>query len=166
MRFLWVVCLCVVAPLTASANEWYFNASLEGGAVFWTYTNDTGEVSPRRQKTNEIWVSRSNEVQNFGQNGACTFNNCWVTFYLNGELPAPGSLVTIAFSNGETFQFQGNGTEEALNNSATIGMGTTNNVIRNIRGASWIDVSFDGMAHRFSLSGSSAALDEIAPYLQ
>ncbi len=166
MRVLSFILFAALAPVTVHAEQWHFEASLEGGAVYWTFINDTGEVSPLREKTNEFWITRSDDAQDLGANGACTFSNCSVTVYLDGHLPPPGALVTLTFSNQETFQFQGNGAEDALNNTATLGMGTTNNVVANVRSAAWVDVQFDGRSHRFDLTGSSAALDQINRYLQ
>lgn len=155
--------LCLSTPL--AAQDWYFRASLEGGAEYWTYTNETGEVSPLRQWGTELWIIKSDVAEFLGENGACTFNNCSVAVTIDGQYPAPGELGQIVFSNGVEMAFSGIGQHEIFNNSATVGMGTTNNFVKNIREAAWVDISFGGMTHRFSLAGSSKALDEILPYL-
>ena len=81
------------------ADGWYFEAALEGGAEFWTFTNSTGEVSPRRVRGDEIWITRSDEVNSRGPNGSCDFNNCSVSVTLGGQAPAVGERVQIAFSS-------------------------------------------------------------------
>lgn len=88
----------------AIADGWYFEASLEGGAEFWAFTNATGEVSPRRVRGDEIWITRSDEVNSLAPNGSCDFNNCSVSVALGGQSPAAGGRVQIAFSNGEALE--------------------------------------------------------------
>ena len=150
---------------TASADQWYFEASLEGGAEYWAYTNETGDVSPRRDWGTELWIIKSDTVEFLGENGKCTFSNCSVAFTIDGQSAAPGELGQIVFSNGVEMAFYGTGQPEVFNNSATVGMGTTNNFVGNIRTAEWVDISFGGRTNRFSLAGSSAALDGVLPYL-
>ena len=45
-------------------------------------------------------------------------------------------------------------------------MGATNRFVQNIRAAEWVEISFGGRSHRFSLAGSSNALDAIQSYLR
>jgi hypothetical protein len=150
----------------AFADGWYFEASLEGGAEFWTFTNATGDVSPRRVRGDEIWITRSDEVNSFGPNGSCDFDNCSVSVTLDRQAPAAGERVQIAFSNGEALDFTARGGEVLFDNYATAGMGATNRFVQNIRAAEWVEISFGGRSHRFSLAGSSNALDAIQPYLR
>ena len=148
------------------ADVWYFEASLEGGAEFWTFTNANGDFSPRRQRGDEIWITRSDEMNSFGPNGSCNFNNCGVSVTLGGQTPAAGEQVQIMFSNGEALDFTARGGEMLFDNYATAGMGATNLFVQNIRAAEWVEIAFDGQSHRFSLAGSSKALDAIQPYLR
>lgn len=150
----------------AFAGGWYFEASLEGGAEFWTFTNATGDVSPRRARGDEIWITRADEVNSFGPNDSCDFNNCSVAVTLGGQAPAAGELVQIAFSNGEALDFAARGGEVLFDNYATAGMGATNLFVQNVRATEWVEISFGGRSHRFSLAGSSKALDAIQPYLR
>lgn len=150
----------------AFADGWYFEASIEGGAEFWTFTNATGNVSPRRVRGDEIWITRSDEVKSFGPDGSCDFNNCSVSVTLGGQAPAAGERVEITFSNGEALDFAARGSEVLFDNYATTGMGATNRFVQNIRAAQWVEISFGGRSHRFSLAGSSKALDAIRPYLR
>ena len=147
------------------AGGWYFEASLEGGAEFWTFTNDTGDVSPRRKMGDEIWIVRSDEGNGLGPDGACTFDNCAVKVMLGGQVPAARERVQITFSNGEAVDFEARGGEVLFDNYSTAGMGATALFVENIRAAEWGEVSFGGRAHRFSLVGSAKALDAIQPYL-
>lgn len=149
----------------ALADGWYFEASLEGGAEFWTFTNETGDVSPRRERGNEIWISRTDEVNALDANGTCDFNNCTVTVTLAGHGPAAGERVSILFSNGERLDFAASGSQVLMSNYSTAGMGATNQFVHNLRRAAWVEVGFGGMLHRFDLAGSAAALDAIRPYL-
>ena len=148
------------------AEGWYFEASLEGGAEFWTFTNATGDVSPRRKMGDEIWIIRSDEVNGLGPDGSCDFNNCAVKVMLGGQVPAARERVQITFSNGEALDFEARGGEVLFDNYSTAGMGATALFVDNIRAAEWIEVSFCGRAHRFSLAGSAAALDAIRAYLR
>ena len=161
----------LIAALIALASPafvdgWYFEASIEGGAEFWTFTNATGDVSPRRARGDEIWITRSDEVNSFGPNGSCDFNNCSVSVTLNGQAAAAGERVQITFSNDEALDFAARGGEVLFDNYATAGMGATNRFVQNIRAAEWVEISFGGRSHRFSLAGSSKALDAIQPYLR
>jgi len=89
MKFLLIANLLVIArPATAN---WYFEASLEGGAEFWTYTNEDGNVSPGRVKGNEIWATRTDAVNDLGPDGACSFDNCTATIYINAICHGIGS---------------------------------------------------------------------------
>lgn len=147
------------------AEGWYFEASLEGGAEFWTFTNATGDVSPRRKMDDEIWIIRSDEVSELGPDGACTFDNCAVKVMLGGQVPAARERVQITFSNGEALDFEARGGEVLFDNYSAAGMGATALFVENIRAGEWVEVGFGGRAHRFSLAGSARALDAIQPYL-
>lgn len=76
-----------------------------------------------------------------------------------------GEQGRIVFSSGEEFSFTAQGFDGIFNYSATVGRGTTNGFVRKIRAAQWVDISFGGESHRFSLTGSGRALDQIQPYL-
>lgn len=166
MKFLLIASLLAFAqPANA---DWYFEASLEGGAEFWTYTNEDGNVSPRRVKGNEIWITRTDAVNDLEANGACSFDNCSVTVYINGRLPRDREQVKVRFSNGKALNFQystGGGSDVLLSNFTTAGMGATGIFVGNIRAAEWVEVSFGVDSHKFSLAGSAKALDAIQPYL-
>ncbi|WP_066708729.1 hypothetical protein [Celeribacter ethanolicus] len=149
----------------AMAEGWYFEASLEGGAEFWTFTNATGDVSPRRKMGDEIWIIRSDEVNGLGPDGACSFDNCTVKVMLGGQVPGSRERVQVTFSNGEALDFEARGGEVLFDNYSTAGMGATALFVENIRAAKWVEVGFGGRAHRFSLMGSAKALDAIQPYL-
>lgn len=157
------VLIALAAP--AHADGWYFEASLEGGAEFWTFTNANGDVSPRRTRGNEIWITRTDEVNALGPNGSCDFNNCSVAVMLDGHGPETGERVEITFSNGEALSFHARGGDMIFDNFSTAGMGATNVFVENIRAAAWVDISFGGKQYRFNLAGSSKALDAIRPYL-
>ncbi|MCL3880715.1 hypothetical protein [Marivita sp. GX14005] len=148
------------------AEGWYFEASLEGGAEFWTFTNAAGEVSPLRVMGDEIWIIRSDEVNELGPDGSCTFDNCAVKLMLGGHVPAARERVRITFSNGETLDFEARGGEILFDNYSTAGMGATALFANNIRAAEWVEISFGGRSHQFSLEGTAKALDAIQPYLQ
>lgn len=151
-----------------AAADWYFEASLEGGAEFWTYTNEDGNVSPRRVKGNEIWVTRTDAVNDLGSDGSCSFDNCTITVYVNGRLPQDRDQVKVRFSNGKALDFQfsaGGGSDVLLSNFTTAGMGATDIFVDNIRAAEWVEVSFGADGHRFNLAGSTKALDAIKVYL-
>ncbi|UWQ01043.1 hypothetical protein K3X44_11105 [Aliiroseovarius crassostreae] len=165
MKFALTAALLAAAS-PALAEGWYFDASLEGGAEFWTFTNATGEVSPRREMGDEIWIIRSDEVNELGPDGACTFDNCAVKLMLGGQVPAARERVQITFSNGETLDFEARGGEILFDNYSTAGMGATALFASNIRAAEWVEVSFGGRSHQFSLEGTAKALDAIQPYLQ
>lgn len=158
--------MLIVLASPAIADGWYFEASLEGGTEFWTFTNATGDVSPRRVRGDEIWITRSDEVNSFGPNGSCDFDNCSVSATLGGLAPTAGERVQIAFSNGEALDFAARGGEGLFDNYSTTGMGATNRFVQNVRAAEWVEISFGGRSHRFSLTGSTKALDAIRPYLQ
>lgn len=148
------------------AEGWYFEASLEGGAEFWTFTNATGDVSPRRKVGDEIWIIRSDEVNELGPDGACTFDNCAVKVMLGGHVPNARERVQIAFSNGEVLDFEARGSEVLFDNYSTARMGATALFVENIRVTEWVEVSFGGRTHRFSLARSAKALDAIRAYLR
>lgn len=157
--------LLMVLASPALADGWYFKASLEGGAEFWTFTNETGDASPRRQRGNEIWISRTDEVNGLDANGTCDFNNCTVAVTLAGRGPTAGERVSILFSDGERLDFAASGSQALMSNYSTAGMGATNLFVHNLRLAAWVEIGFGGMQHRFDLTGSAAALDAIKPYL-
>lgn len=150
----------------ALADEWYFEASLEGGAEYWTYTNETGSVSPRRERGNEIWITRTDEVNSLGTDGVCDFNNCSVTITIDGRSPNDRERVQVVFSNGEVLDFDASQSSTLFTNFSTAGMGATNGFVANIRAAEWVEVTFGADSHRFSLAGSTKALDAVIPYLQ
>lgn len=155
----------VAFAIPAYAEGWYFETSLEGGAEYWTYTNENGDVSPRRTRGNEIWITRTDEINVLGQNGGCDFDNCSVTVLLAGHGPKARQRVEIIFSSGEKLAFDARGGDLIFDNFAAAGMEATNTFVENIRAAAWVDISFGGQQHRFSLAGSSTALDAIRPYL-
>lgn len=150
----------------AFADGWYFEASLEGGAEFWTFTNATGDASPRRNRGDEIWVIRSDQAGDLGPDGACTFENCAAKVMLGGQVPEVGGRVQIAFANGQALDFEARGGEVLFDNYSTAGMGATRMFEDNIRAAKWVEISFGARFHRFSLAGSTKALDAIRPYLR
>lgn len=156
--------LALASP--ALSDGWYFEASLDGGAEFWTFTNETGDVSPRRARGNEIWITRTDQVNDLGPGGTCDFNNCSVSVMLGGVGPVAGQQVQIRFSNGAELDFAARGGEILFDNFSTVGMGATNQFVANIRAAEWVEIRFGGRNHRFSLAGSAKALDAIKPYLQ
>lgn len=147
------------------ADSWYFEASLEGGAEYWTFTNETGEVSPGRVRGNEIWITRTDQANELDENGTCDFNNCTVSVTLAGRSPEAGEPVRILFSNGEKLDFAARGGDILLTNFDAAGMGATNLFIHNVRRAEWVEIGFGGQSHRFSLTGSAAALDAIRPWM-
>lgn len=165
MKTLFSAALITLAS-PAMAGGWYFEASLEGGAEFWTFTNATGDVSPRRKMGDEIWIIRSDEVNGLGPDGACTFDNCVVKVMLGGQVPAARERVQITFSNGEVLDFEARGGEVLFDNYSAAGMGATALFVSNIRAAEWVEVGFGGRAHRFGLVGSAKALDAIRVYLR
>lgn len=163
----WLI-VAVVAALAAPAfaNGWYFEASLEGGAEFWTFTNAAGDISPRRDRGDEIWIIRSDQAGDLAPDGACTFDNCAVKLTLAGQVPVAGERVQIAFANGQALDFDARGAEVLFDNYSTASMGATGLFVDNIRVAKWVEISFGGRSYRFSLAGSAKALDAIRPYLQ
>lgn len=84
MRHLFTAALIGLAS-PAFAAGWYFEASVEGGAEYWTFTNETGEVSPQRVRGNEIWITRTDQMNELDANGTCDFNNCRVSVTLDGR---------------------------------------------------------------------------------
>lgn len=165
MKTLFTAALIALAS-PVMAEDWYFEASLEGGGEFWTFTNATGDVSPRRKMGDEIWIIRSDEVSELGPDGACTFDNCAVKVMLGGQAPTARDRVQITFSNGEALDFEARGGEVLLDNYSSAGMGATALFVSNIRAAEWVEVNFGGRVHRFSLAGSAKALDAIEAYLR
>lgn len=165
MKRILALCALLCAASPAAAGGWHFVASLEGGAEFWTFTNETGDASPRRIRGNEIWVTRSDEVNTLGRDGTCDFNNCRVAVSLDGHAPQAGERVEIRFSNGDTLAFAAPGGPDLMSNYDTAGMGATNLFVHDIRRAEWVQIAFGGCSHRFALQGSAAALDAIIPYL-
>lgn len=155
----------IVLAIPVHADGWYFEASLEGGAEFWTFTNESGDASPRRTRGNEIWINRTDEVNALGPNGRCDFDNCSVTVLLNGHGPEAGERVAITFSNGEMMTFDARSGDVIFDNFSRARMGATNTFVENIRAAAWVEIGFTGKQHRFSLAESSTALDPIHPYL-
>lgn len=85
---------------------------------------------------------------------------------LGGAGPEAGQQVQIRFSNGTELAFPARGGEILFDNFSTAGMGATNQFVTSIRAAEWVEISFGGRSHRFSLAGSAKALDAIRPYLQ
>lgn len=164
MKFALTAALLAMAS-PALAEGWYFEASLEGGAEFWTFTNETGDVSPRREMGDEIWITRTDQVNDLGPGGTCDFNNCSVSVMLGGVGPEAGQQVQIRFSNGEDLAFSARGGEILFDNFSTAGMSATNQFVANIRAAEWVEINFGGRSHRFSLAESAKALDAIQPYL-
>jgi hypothetical protein len=164
MKHLLAAALIALA-VPAHADGWYFEASIEGRAAFWTFTNETGDVSPRRTIGNEIWITRTDEVNALGPNGSCDFENCSVAVMLDGHSPKTGERVVITFSNGEALTLDARGGDMIFDNFSTTGMGATNTFVEHIRAAAWVDIDFGGKQHRFNLAGSSNALDAIRPYL-
>lgn len=163
----WLIAAAFAAlAAPAFANGWYFEASLEGGAEFWTFTNATGDASPRRNRSDEIWIIRSDQIGDLGSDGACTFDNCAVKVMLGGQVPAARERVRIAFSNGHALDFDARGGEVLFDNYSTAGMSATGLFVDNIRAERWVEISFGGRSQRFSLAGSAKALDAIRPYLQ
>lgn len=163
----WLIAAAFAAlAAPAFADGWYFEASLEGGAEFWTFTNATGDASPRRNQGDEIWIIRSDQIGDLGSDGACTFDNFAVKVMLGGQVPAARDWVQIAFSNAEALNFDARGGEVLIDNYSTAGMGATGMFVDNIRAAKWVEISFGGRSHRFSLAGSAKALDAIRPYLR
>ena len=156
--------IALASPVVAGG--WYFEASLEGGAEFWTFTNATGEVSPNRKMGDEIWIIRSDEVNGLGPDGVCTFDNCAVKVMLGGQVPTTRERVQINFSNGQSLDFEARGGDVLFDNYSTAGMGATALFVENIRAGEWVEVSFGGRSHRFSLAGSAKALDAIRAYLR
>lgn len=162
-----LICAVMIFAQPAFA-DWYFEASLEGGAEFWTYSNEDGNVSPRRVKGNEIWITRTDAVNDLEPHGACSFDNCTITIYINGRLPRDREQVKVRFSNGKVLDFQysaGGSSDALLSNFTTTGMGATGIFVDNIYTAEWVEVSFGADSHRFSLAGSAKALDAIKVYL-
>ncbi|AXX98058.1 hypothetical protein [Profundibacter amoris] len=162
-----LICALITFAQPAAA-DWYFEASLEGGAEFWTYTNENGNVSPRRVKGNEIWITRTDAVNDLGPDGSCSFENCTVTVYISGRSPRDWEQVKVRFSNGKALDFQysaGGGSDALLSNFTTAGMGATGVFVDNIRAAEWVEVSFGADSQKFSLAGSAKALDAIKVYL-
>ncbi|NHF71535.1 hypothetical protein [Paracoccus xiamenensis] len=163
----WQIAAAFTALATpAFADGWYFEASLEGGAEFWTFTNATGDANPRRNRSDEIWIIRSDQIGDLGSDGACTFENCAVKVMLGGQVPAARDRVQIAFANGQALDFEARGGEVLFDNYSTAGMGATGMFVDNIRAAKWVEISFGGRSHKFSLAGSAKALDAIQPYLR
>lgn len=165
MKYLLTAALMALAS-PSLADGWYFEASLEGGAEYWTFTNETGEVSPRRVRCNEIWITRTDQANELDENGTCDFNNCTVNVTLEGRSPEAGERVSILFSNGEKLNFTAHRDHSLLSNFDTAGMGATNMFVHNVRQAEWVEIGFGGRSHRFSLAGSAAALDSIRPYMK
>lgn len=165
MKYLLTAALLAIATPGWAAG-WHFVASVEGGAEYWTFTNETGSASPRRVLGNEIWIVRSDEANELDANGNCDFNNCIVRITLDGQNAKAGEQVRIAFSNGEALEFQADGSDTLLSNFNAAGMGATNLFVHNIRQAKWVDVTFGAKQHRFSLAGSAEALDAIRPWLK
>lgn len=163
----WLIAAAIaLLAAPAFADSWYFEASLKGGAESWTFTNAKGDVSPRRNRGDEIWIIRSDQAGDLEPDGTCTFNNCAVKVMLGGQLPAARERVQIAFANGQALDFEARGGEVLFDNYSTAGMGATGLFVDNIRSAKWVEISFGGRSHRFSLAGSANALDAIRPYLQ
>lgn len=164
MKHMLTVALIALAS-PSFANGWYFEASLEGGAEYWTFTNETGDVSPSRVRGNEIWITRTDQANELDENGTCDFNNCTVSVTLAGRNPEAGEPVRILFSNGEKLDFSAHGGDILLSNFDAVGMGATNLFVHNVRQAEWVEIGFGDQNHRFSLAGSAVALDAIRPFM-
>jgi len=164
MKHLFTAALIGLAS-PALAAGWYFEASVECFSEYWTVTNETGEVSPRRMRGNEIWITRTDQMNELDANGTCDFNNCRVSVTLDGRSAEAGERVSIRFSNGEKLDFVAAGGDILLSNFDTAGMGATNLFVHNVRRAEWVEIGFGVQRHRFSLAGSAAALDAIRPWM-
>ena len=119
-------------------------------------------------KGNEIWITRTDAVNDLEPDGTFSFDNCTITIYVNGRSPRDREQVKVLFSNGKVLNFQysaDSGSDVLLSNFTTAGMGATGIFVGNIRAAEWVEVSFGADSHRFSLAGSAKALDAIKVYL-
>lgn len=143
------------------AGGWYFEASIEGGAEYWPFTDEIGDVSPQRVRGNEIWITRTDQMNELDAGGTCAFNSRRVSVTLDGRNAEAGERVIILFSNVERLDLAAGGGNTLISNLNSAGMGATNLFVHNIRWAEWAEIGFGDKRQRFSLVGPTAALDAI-----
>lgn len=153
--------------LAVQAQEWKYQApdpNTDGSPFFFAYTNQAGY--PDSGKGNDLTLIRDPYNADLRPRGFCSFNNCTFKVALGGNYPSPGDRISVVFSNGYTMEWQHSSGVSFLDNYASYSMGATNNFYRNIRASDWVDISYAGREHRFSLVGSNAAMDAIIQHLQ
>lgn len=152
--------ITVLVPVALCAAPWHFKYDLEGGASYWAFSNETGELLPT-PKGNEVRVSKSDDANDFGANGACTEFNCEVSVWIGGQSPEYGQTVEIEFDDGKFYRVKARSDQTLLSNGDIDAMETANGVIAQITSSAWMTVRFGDQEHRFSLEGSKHALDGI-----
>lgn len=83
-------------------------------------------VSPQRVRGNEIWITRTDQMNELDANGTCNFNNCRIGIALDGRNAEAGERVRILFSNSERLDFVAGGGSTLLSNFDAASMGATN----------------------------------------
>lgn len=151
----------------ALAQEWRHQApqtDMDGSPFFFAFLNK-GKY-PDRGDGNGITLIRDPLKESLKPDGKCSFDDCTFKVIIDGAFPAQGDKVSVLFSNGHQMNWQHGRGVVFLNNHARFSIGRNNDFYDNMRQSGWVDIAYGGRSHRFSLTGSNAAMDAIIPYLK
>ena len=156
-----------VFACAAQAQEWRYQApdpNNDNSVFFYAYINQS-EYADSGQG-NDLTLIRDPYNADLQPSGLCSFDNCTFKVSLNGQYPSSGDRISLLFSNGYQMSWQHDSGVAFLENYSVHLRSNTNNFDRNIRRSEWVEISYSGMTHRFSLIGSNAAMDAIIPFLK
>jgi hypothetical protein len=162
-----VAAILSTCAFAAQAQEWNYQApdpNTDGSPFFFAYINRAGH--PDSGQGNDLTLIRDPYNADLRPSGLCSFSNCTFKVSLNGRYPTDGDEISVVFSNGYRMDWQHSAGVVFLDNYATYSMGATNKFDANIRSSEWVEISYSGLSHRFSLIGSNAAMNAIIPLLQ
>jgi hypothetical protein len=145
-------------PVTGNAGTWQVEPPGEGSENTYVYASSHGRFLAGPQGSG-IWVIYGPRKPR--SDGSCTFDSCIINVTLNGKAGYEQEWVKFAFSDGTSVTARPNirsGQYNVSNDFARVRWPEVATIMRGLRAANWVGVSFsDGNMRRFPLKGSSAA---------
>ncbi|MFK7842125.1 MAG: hypothetical protein AB8B54_07665 [Sphingorhabdus sp.] len=165
MRLLLLPLLAAGLLGNIATSQWQFRGpNPHAEPLTYAFISSVGD--PQSVQGTKIAVVRDVFSKFDNWKGNCSFDNCSILIAIEGQTPERGATINALFSNGETLTWQVTDGLSAMHNYSRVNMATTNKFVQQVRAANWVEVSYGQKSHRFSLKGSSKALDGILPLIK
>lgn len=158
-----ILAILITVPAYAESDQsalaaqlWKIDPPGEGSAATYVYTAPEGSFISN--SPNSLWIIYGLNAPR--PDGTCTFDSCGIGVSIDGRTHHGQAWVSFRFSDGSEEKIDHPEFEYVVSDRARVNWPVVRGLIAKMKQNSSVIVTYaDGSSHRFSLSGSSEAIE-------